>query len=151
MLSTEYLAGLFDGEGYITISHMVSKKPGSIHERYQLIVGISMTHKPLIEMLHKQLGGTFHASHKRAKPTHRTLFSWILGSKVAARFLESVLPYSVVKKPEAELAIEFQKHVDQYRGKLGNQYRLHPERARILRERQNMKDKLLSLKHPRFS
>lgn len=109
MLEIPYVAGLFDGEGYITINKW--EVPGRDYIRYQLFVGISMTDKPIIEMLAAQFGGMCTSHKKQKQPTHRRVFCWKVSSRTAVPFLKSVKPYLRVKREQAELVLGFQEHV----------------------------------------
>lgn len=57
-MNDAYAAGLFDGEGHVRIAHW--QKPGSIHIRSQLIVGIGMTYLPVIEALQRTYDGSIN-------------------------------------------------------------------------------------------
>lgn len=149
MLNDLYLAGLFDGEGYITIN--IWDKPNSIHVRYQLIVGINMSYRPIIEMIHQQFGGKLAQNrHDLRNPKQRVCFQWIIASGVAADFLKRILPHMIVKKDEAELALKFQDHVDAYKYKTGNMLRNNPNRDSILAERRDLADQIRALKKTNF-
>ena len=109
MLEIPYVAGLFDGEGYITINKW--EVPGRDYIRYQLFVGVSMTDKPIIEMLAAQFGGMCANYKKQKQPNHRRVFCWKVSSKSAVPFLRQTIPYLRVKREQAELVLRFQEHV----------------------------------------
>ncbi len=50
----KYIAGLFDGEGYIRIF----KKSKKNHVGYYISAGIGMCHRPTIEAFHEKFGGS---------------------------------------------------------------------------------------------
>jgi len=110
-LDIRYAAGLFDGEGWATICKQSIK--GRIDPRYQLVVGIGMVHKPIIESMKETFGGNVFAKNTSPAQSERTRngFTWRLSSQPAADFLKKILPHLIVKRDEAELAIEFQSHV----------------------------------------
>jgi len=102
-----YIAGLFDGEGWITINH--NKINGWSH--YQLMVGINMTDPRALRMVAARFGGFFKLQ-ERKKETHRPLHSWVVGSQMAFDFLRKVYPFLRVKGDEATLAMAFQARID---------------------------------------
>lgn len=110
-LDVRYAAGLFDGEGWITICKQTIK--GRIDPRYQLVIGIGMVYRPIILGLQETFGG--NVFNKRTSPGQsentRDGFIWRLSSQPAADFLKKILPHLIVKREEAELALEFQSHV----------------------------------------
>lgn len=106
-ISLEYLAGFFDGEGCIVIDKDRRKKSPN----YQLVARIKLAaHQSsvLYEFL-KRFGGniynhkayvTFYYSAKAQK-------SWRVNGQFAYSFLLTISPFLVLKKPQAELAMEF--------------------------------------------
>lgn len=110
-MDDRYVAGLFDGEGYVRIAKW--EKPNSRHVRYQVFLGIGMTHRPIIEALHKEYGGSLNQNrHDLRSKKHRIQFTWTISSRGAVEFLNRVLPFLVVKKDEADIALKLQEHID---------------------------------------
>lgn len=110
-LDVRYAAGLFDGEGWVTIcKQMVKNRPDA---RYQLVVGIGMVHRPIIEAMRETFGGNIFSKKRSPGQSERTRdgHTWRVSSEPAAEFLKRVLPHLIVKRDEAELALSFQKHV----------------------------------------
>lgn len=151
-LDIRYVSGLFDGEGWITIVKQQLGGYGHYNDhyvRYQLAIGIGMTNKPVIEKMHRQFGGGF--IHKRPNlvklPKARLAYMWKITSQPAADFLKLAAPHMVVKKDEAEVAIEFQKHVRKHI----NDFRYKPElRDALYAEREVFHRQLLVLKKRTF-
>jgi hypothetical protein len=154
MLELPYIAGFFDGEGYITVSHWKNahksyRAMSPEYVRYQLHVGIGNTHKPLIDAIQAQCGGNVYAgdSAYRKNPKNRICYNWRLSSRKAMHFLQNIAPYLVAKRDEALLAIELQHHVDNYKGVV----RYYPEEAKgIYAHRQVLTDQIRALKKRRF-
>lgn len=110
-MDDRYAAGLFDGEGYVRIARW--QKASSRHIRYQLILGIGMTFRPVIEELRNTYGGSINMNrHDLRRKTHRIQFTWHAGSQIGAAFLRRVMPYLIVKRDEAKIALLFQEHID---------------------------------------
>src|SRR5690242_19921308 len=110
-MDMSYVAGLFDGEGYVRISRW--KKPGSSHIRYSLVAGINMTYRPIIETLQKKFGGGLHSNrYDLRNPKQRIGFCWVVASQAAASFLRLIQPHAIVKREQIDLALLFQANID---------------------------------------
>lgn len=101
-----YIAGLFDGEGYITI-----QKPHSGSRSHVLEIGICNTNKEIIDFVHNVLKVGHVDIKTYSNEKWRPLYRWIANSRQALKVLEKILPFLKVKKKQAELAIEFQKNI----------------------------------------
>ena len=98
-LSIEYIAGLFDGEGFITIN----KNKGN----FVPTVGIKMNGFHLLKELNNQFNGYFNT---RSKYINRPLTEWTLrGAYRVANFLNIVEPHLIIKKEQAQLCLELCK------------------------------------------
>lgn len=155
-MNLQYVAGLFDGEGYVRISRW--EKPNSSHIRYALVVGINMTYRPIIEMLHADFGGGLH-SHRYdlRNPKQRCGFCWNVGSQLAASFLRKIQPFTIVKKDQVDFALEFQAHMDDNpytsvgRAKRGEQEPLREGREQLLAFREDCFQRLMAMKKETFT
>lgn len=109
-----YFAGLFDGEGSVLIKKFPAK--GCNHNPcYQLCLCVSNTYLPILSVL-KEHGWFFNKKNisgvKRAKQA-------VIRGKPARDVLVSMLPYLVIKKEQAFLALDFQDHVDSFQHRRG--------------------------------
>jgi len=148
-MDIRYAAGLFDGEGFVRVAKWA--KPNSVHVRYQVVGGIGMTHRPVIEALQDQFGGQIYANrHDLRNPKNRIQFMWHFASQIGASFLRQIAPHLIVKKEEVELALELQDDIDKYRHKLGNQFWLHPQRDEIFAHRDSLALRISALKKRAF-
>lgn len=155
-LDIRYVAGLFDGEGWITINVIPLGSIKGRHRytenyvRYQLFVGIGMNYYPIIAQMSLQFGGLLHrndSANRRLGPANRISYQWRLSSRAARDFLLQIEPFLIVKKEEAQLAIEFQAHMR----KECQTTRYHPERREELYAyRQGIVDRLRELKQRAF-
>ncbi len=105
MLSLEYIAGFIDGEGGF------STRPKNTYTPH---LHIGNTHKGVVYMIMesvKQYTGLDRGMHVsvqdwfRTNRGHRTSYRLWVGGRPLAKFLPMVLPYLVVKKAQAEIAI----------------------------------------------
>lgn len=111
-----YMAGFFDGEGWI---YIVKTKPYKlrrmISNRYYLYVGIGNTNQEIIEWIKDRVGGNILSEVGK----NGLMYRWHLASIKAKDFLEKILPYLKIKKPQAILAIDFQNKCGGYVGRKG--------------------------------
>lgn len=97
-----YWAGFFDGEGCVTISRTYSKNK---RPSYTLTVQIGNTHLGVLEEIKERYGGGIYT--RKGVEGRTRMYDINLRSKVAEAFISDILPFLVVKKKEAELALEF--------------------------------------------
>jgi hypothetical protein len=99
-----YTAGIIDGEGSIYINNQKWK------ERLCLALRVSVvnTNEWLIQWFKMQYGG--HISSKyHGHERFKVAWVWELSGGKASDFLKLIIPYLQIKKPQAEIAIRFQK------------------------------------------
>lgn len=148
--SKSYLAGLFDGEGCIFIARRnVNGKYILRFPHYIITTSINMVHRPLIELLAEQLNGHVLVHKKDLKnPKHRRSYEVAFSSDRARDFLASIYDELVVKKEEARLAIMFQNHLNEFRGRLSQ---MTIEQAQpILAWRESIRLRVKELKRSSF-
>jgi hypothetical protein len=103
-----YLAGLIDGEGCITI---IKSKPArkAKNPSYSLQVFINITDERVIRYC-KEVTGVGSISFllvTKRKPTWKNIWTWCLRKQDTYDFLVQILPYLIIKKRQAELAVEY--------------------------------------------
>lgn len=101
-LSKSYIAGLFDGEGSISI------RPQSV-KRYlssvNIQVGIGMCN-PIVEKLYKRFGGSIRIIPE--KGTHQQIYKWyLINKKDIRKFLTFIYSDLIIKKPQAKIMLKF--------------------------------------------
>jgi len=106
-LSIQYVAGFFDGEGCVNI---YQTKKGVKKDRigYQLTTSIFNSDKEVVEKLKKSLGGYIQI-RKRNTDKWKDGYVWRLITNHASKFLKEILPFLIIKKEQAKVAIEFQE------------------------------------------
>lgn len=126
-----YAAGFFDGEGCIQIARM--RRKGK-HDVYALRVSANQRDARPLLLFAEHYGGKVR-KHERTRFGQCDMWRWLVSSAKAEAFLLRVLPYLVVKKDQAELALEFQarrlSHADRLRPEVTAVQRNHDERDRI--------------------
>lgn len=114
MLTHEYLAGLFDGEGCIQIRKDKTNGP---FPSYCVIAQITMTNERVIHAVKESCDGRYHKITWQCRNNNRPAYMWNLHAQKAADFLTALLPFLIVKKEEAAYAIAFQKHIQEFKNK----------------------------------
>ena len=92
-----YIAGILDGEGYITNNYS------------NYTIGVGMTEKKLIAWLYKKLGGSFYLAKRQKGKSglNKQMYVWkINGMKQVRSFLAAMLPYLKVKSIRARQIIK---------------------------------------------
>ena len=109
-LTTEilaYLAGIFDGEGWVHINKTSSPRSMKLWERvtpnFALNCGITNSHKGVLEIFQKLFGGSIYDR------TAFRIYDYRIDRRMAAEMLNKLLPYLVIKKEQARIAVEFQE------------------------------------------
>lgn len=96
-----YVAGIIDGEGCIaTFDCRRSAVPN-----WEIRVVVAMTAGDLVDRLHQQFAGSIHREIQR--PNRRLHYRWQVHGPLAEQLLRFVLPYLIVKRRQAELALRF--------------------------------------------
>jgi hypothetical protein len=103
------LAAYIDGEGSICILRSLDKKmtPGRVFAREAMYVSIANTDPRLLLWCQKNFGGRVWISHVRT--TSRPVLMWRVHARHASRVLEGCLPFFIIKKEQAEIAIAWQR------------------------------------------
>lgn len=98
-----YAAGFFDGEGSIDIRYETRLAAnGKTYERFYLRVCVVQVDRAPLDKLAAMWGGS--VSKRSAGKCH----TWAVTTASASAFLADVTPHLIVKRKEAELAIQFQ-------------------------------------------
>jgi len=106
-----YFAGFFDGEGCILIEKPIYKrKNGKESPNYTLVVKTDNTNEWILQRLRMCFGGSVYLHHPVGEALNvRPIWVWVVRAKCAGKFLKAIVPYLILKKPEAEIAIAFQE------------------------------------------
>lgn len=97
-----WAAGFFDGEGCISIIHT-----GKGLRHYLQIAAAQADLRPLY-ILQSLFGGTLKP---HSQSTNRPVFYWTTTCKQATQVIAELQPYLVVKREQADCALEFSKTV----------------------------------------
>ncbi len=104
-----YFAGLFDGEGHLSIE---CQKPNGKQRKknyYTLRLVIVNTNLDVINWLLKHFKGSFTKSKKI--DGRKQCYKFILFGEDLWNTILAIHPYLIIKKPIADIALEFRKTV----------------------------------------
>lgn len=101
-----YLAGMIDGDGFITIT--ASVRAGK--EYFGPQVGIAGTRREPHDLAASLWGGKV-SRYEPKNPTHRAQFQWQRVGNSAVAVLEAIFPYLLIKQEHAVLALELAEHL----------------------------------------
>jgi hypothetical protein len=99
-----YMAGIFDGEGSVSIDVQSPNKTRKYYY-YSLRIVLINTNLILMEWLVKTFGGSYRARKKIEG--RKTCYCWSKFSRQAAEILEQCLPYMKVKRDHVLIFLEF--------------------------------------------
>jgi len=106
-LTIAYLAGIFDGEGSVYINKTSSPHSLKLWERktpnYALNCGVTNSYRGVLEIFQKLFGGSIYD-----RKSHQ-VYDYRIDRIMAKEMLKNLLPYLVIKKEQARIAIEFQE------------------------------------------
>lgn len=100
-IETGYLSGFFDGEGYIGISK-------GKRSDYALHVTIVNTNFDMLKLYEKKFGGKIRHVEKDEEH-YKEKYHWDITNFNALPFLKYIQNWTVVKRKQVDLAIEFQE------------------------------------------
>lgn len=105
-ISDEYMAGLFDGEGWFQIDRG-NRSDVRRGISYQVHARICMRDSKLLKAVQKEYGGSFRQS-KVATEKHAAYYTWDICGESVAAFAMRVASKLKLKNKQAKLAIRFQ-------------------------------------------
>ncbi len=98
-LTYGYVAGFLDGEGAISLREQ--------NGYYQCRVSVSNTDRTVLDLLRGDYGGLEVRLMSNRNPNARASFQWIINGRDAVPLLQETLPFLIVKKRHAEIALEY--------------------------------------------
>ena len=102
-----YIAGLFDGEGCIKIEKFNERRGGFIRPAHRLTCTITNTNPHPLAIVQDMFGGNLRCD-VRDKDGWRNVWRWSVSCAKAGHFLEVIKDHLIIKKQEAEVALDFQ-------------------------------------------
>lgn len=109
-----YFAGIFDGEGHLSIEKQSINGKTRKKDYYTLRIVIANTNLELIQWLIQTFNGNFTISKKVVG--HKQVYKFVLFGKKLEDVITAAYSYFIVKKPIIDIALKFRKTV----GKTGS-------------------------------
>lgn len=135
-----WIAGFFDGEGCINIGRQF---PGNrVTPRFILNVRVSNTAQQSVEILRKTFGGRVYPLARRRNEV--PCFQWYIYGKKAVEFLHAIYPCLVIKKEQAQMALEFYDSCCSYTNTELQRGRTHIMPVAEVQRREELRTKILS-------
>jgi hypothetical protein len=101
------LAAFIDGEGCITISSAPERGRATCTQ-FNLSVTVTNTSPKLFEWLCQTFGGKAIAANANwKKPNTRPVWRWLINELQGVEILRGCLPYFIIKREQAEVALSF--------------------------------------------
>jgi hypothetical protein len=101
-----YVAGLFDGEGYIRFSFKHHWHGRAMNTEFYLT--ISNTYRPVLEFLKGAFGGSIYTDRRPPKKGHKRVHFWRIAGRGAFKVLGQIAPYLKIKRDPANLVLKNQ-------------------------------------------
>lgn len=118
-----YIAGLIDGESTITIGRRRHGKKSKSPWYYQPIISMGNTNRAIVDFIAERYSGWVMA-RKPSNEKYKEWYQWFIRRDSMIGFLQDILPYLRLKRPQAEIVLQFPT----YRGK--GKLRTETERGR---------------------
>lgn len=104
------LAVLIDGEGSISITKLKpSANARNKTDCYYLRTFVCNTDPRMILWCQERFGGAIRGKPRTDRLRHRPCWQWTIVAKGAEEVLQRCLPYFIIKREQADLALAFQK------------------------------------------
>jgi len=117
-LDRNYIAGLFDGEGSVSIG---CSRQGRTNWAFIPQVSVGNNFKLILETLKEEFGGYL------CPVGNGRCWAWHLPGKQAKDFLLAILPALIIKRKQAEVLVDFIEAQQQYRERAD--FRRPPKKA----------------------
>lgn len=100
-----YWAGFLDGEGWIGVGRSFVKDPAHASPCYRIVVGVVNTNKEIMKRFITKFGGYMYLRERL--PQHSPTWDSHITGDTAYNLLKMLMPYFIVKRKQAEVAIEY--------------------------------------------
>lgn len=130
------LAAFIDGEGCVSIQTSATTIKGKKYRTHVLRISVYNCNPKLAVWCRATFGSRIHP-RKARKSNWKPGFEWVAQSDIAAWVLHGCLPYFLLKREQAEVALAFQE--------TKKSYRRQGVPSEVLRDRNNLQGQMASL------
>lgn len=102
MISLQYIAGFFDGEGHIRLRRAFSKASNCQFIRTEL--GITNTNLHILQKIQSQIGGKIRTRQNKHRPIY---FLYWSNLDEVNKVINKLKPYLIIKAKHADLVLEY--------------------------------------------
>lgn len=103
IISDEYAAGFFDGEGSVYAANRrsatVTKRPTPT-----ILVCITNVNHDVLKVMKDKWGGSINS--RAAKPKCQAIHQWVMAARNAYPFLQAIAPHVIVKRDVVAVALQ---------------------------------------------
>lgn len=109
-IELSYIAGLFDGEGWVGIHDRPDTKG---RMRYCAGIQVGQTNQEILNWLASSFGGRVipQPFHHTKFPDRKPMFLWYGRGEMVTTFLTAILPYLKIKREAAENVLYFRQNL----------------------------------------
>ena len=143
IVTPEYFAGFFDGEGSVLIYQRRRGARGRF-QPYNLRATVTNTNREVLVVFKNAFGGGVYRHHCSSAPNRSPAWVWTVSCQKAAVFLRCIEPSLIVKKQEAMIGIAMQDAIDNF----GGRYQRRQLTADEIAKRDGFRVSLLALRRP---
>ena len=109
-VSAQYWAGLFDGEGCVSLIYTVRRRRESNNELpilgFRLVVLLANTRHGILRLMKHSFGGHLNSNKQPRSPKHKLVWTWrAIAFADALRFLQAIQPYVLIKQKAVRLGL----------------------------------------------
>ena len=101
MISDEYAAGFFDGEGCVAAYLCTNTSNGKAYKALTYYIGIVQGSSLALQELKDKYGGSLRLDKNlKSKFSNRDFWRWTIRGKEGDRFVQAIRPYAIEKKDQ---------------------------------------------------
>lgn len=109
-IEAAYIAGIFDGEGYVGIWESGKWSKRNFSPRFVITLTITNTSARMLNWIHDRVGGNIRISHLAGQyKATKTCYKLAMYGGRAVELLRVMFPYLLVKKEQAEIVFKLKE------------------------------------------
>lgn len=110
------LAAFVDGEGYVAITKKSRTEKRWTWQKFDVSIRVANTDPRLPNWCRERFGGHVGVAYgKDYRHCHKPLYTWTVYGAKSKNIFQHILPYSVIKKEQIEVALAFLETMHGYR------------------------------------
>ena len=142
-----YLAGLIDGEGYIGIKKTDNRKD-CVNAQYHERIQIRMINEKAIKLFKQTFGGSYYHESIHSMYSKKPLYCYQASDKIAADIIQKLIPFLIIKKPQAHLVLELRKSKNDPESRKRGSPAKRVMKPEIIKFREKLYNQIKLIHHP---